>query len=64
VIPGTAAITIAWEGKTLFSGEIDLAQAGTVFTLDPAIFTAKKSPSFAIFDPATGAVREIGTMAQ
>jgi hypothetical protein len=41
-----------------------MAQSGTVFSLDPTIFTSKKSPSFAIFDPATGAVKELGAVNQ
>jgi hypothetical protein len=63
-IPGSALVTISWDGKTVYSKELDMAQSGTVFSLDPTIFTSKKSPSFAIFDPATGAVKELGAVNQ
>lgn len=59
-VPGTSLITLDWNGNTFFSSEIQLSQNGVTFYLDPALFTAKKSPSYAIFDPATGALTEIG----
>ena len=37
---------------------------GMTFGLDPALFTDKKEPSFAVFDPVTGALLEIGSMTQ
>ena len=39
---------------------MDFAQFGIKFGLAPTLFSDKKAPSFAVFDPATGAVREIG----
>jgi hypothetical protein len=63
-IPGSALVTISWDGKTFYSKELDMAQSGVVFSLDPTIFTSKKSPSFAIFDPTTGAVKELGAVNQ
>ena len=63
-MPGAARITISWQGSELYSQEADMSQFGTIFALDPALFTSKKAPSFAIFDPATGAVREIGQIAR
>ncbi|MDE6077752.1 MAG: DUF4831 family protein, partial [Muribaculaceae bacterium] len=47
--------------KNIFSQEFDMAQFGVVFGLNPTLFTDKKAPSYAVFDPATGALREIGT---
>lgn len=61
-VPGSAAVSVSYRGDTLYSGEFDLAQFGTVFGLAPSIFTDKKSPSFATFDPATGALKEIGEL--
>lgn len=63
-LPGTAGITISYEGRTLWSADMEFAQFGTTFGLAPSLFTDRKSPSYAIFDPATGAVREIGVKSQ
>lgn len=62
-IPGTALIKVtdASEG-TLFSATFPVAQYGVVFGLDPALFTAKKAPSYLRFAPLTGAIRELGTL--
>lgn len=60
-VPGAADISILYKGKTLFNREFEVAQFGVTFGLNPALFTDKKSPSYAIFDPATGALKEIGT---
>lgn len=59
-LPGTVRVTLSFRSKTLLSKEMEMAQFGTVFGLDPKLFTSKKEPSYAIFDPATGALREIG----
>ncbi|MDE6096978.1 MAG: DUF4831 family protein [Muribaculaceae bacterium] len=61
-VPGAAEIEISYQGKTLWSGEVELAQFGVVFGLNPSVFTDKKEPSYAVFDPATGALKEIGTV--
>lgn len=61
-VPGAAKITISYMGKDLFSSEFEIAQFGVTFGLNPAIFTDKKAPSYAVFDPATGALKEIGVM--
>lgn len=59
-VPGSARITISSNGRNFYDAEIPLAQLGTTFALDPALFTAKKNPSFATFSPVTGGLREIG----
>ncbi len=64
IIPGSAKITLSVPGRQLFSDRFDLAQFGAVFGLSPSLFTSKKEPSYAIFDPATGALREIGEVRQ
>ncbi|MDE5874481.1 MAG: DUF4831 family protein [Muribaculaceae bacterium] len=61
-VPGAAKTTISYMGRELFSGEFEMAQFGVVFGLNPSIFTDKKAPSFAVFDPTTGALKEIGVM--
>ncbi len=63
-IPGKAGITISHKGKIMFEDEIDVAQYGVVFGLDPGLFTDKKSPAYLIFNPITGAIRELGTISQ
>lgn len=59
-IPGAARISLTFMGKTLFSKEYEMAQFGVEFGLNPILFSDKKAPSYAIFDPVTGALREIG----
>lgn len=61
-IPGSAQVSISALGKTLFSKEIQMSQLGMTFGLDPNLFTDKKEPSFAVFDPVTGALLEVGSM--
>lgn len=61
-IPGTALITLSYEGRTLYSKSLDFSQFGVEFGLNPTLFTDKKEPSYAIFNPATGALTEIGTL--
>lgn len=60
-VPGAALITIEFKGEKLFSAEFEIAQFGLVFGLNPALFTDKKEPAYAIFDSATGALLELGT---
>ncbi len=59
-LPGTAKVSISASGTKFYSEEISIAQFGTVFGLSPSLFTSKKEPSYATFDSATGALREIG----
>ncbi len=61
-IPGSAQVTLSTLGKNIFEKEIQMAQMGMTFGLDPTLFTDKKEPSFAIFDPVTGALLEIGSL--
>lgn len=61
-IPGSSLVTISSLGKTYYEKEIQMAQNGMTFGLDPALFTDKKEPSFAVFDPVTGALLEIGSI--
>lgn len=61
-IPGAAEATVSFEGKKLFSGEFEFSQFGVEFGLNPALFSDRKEPSYAVFDPVTGALKEIGTM--
>lgn len=58
-IPGSARITVAFNGKDIASEDIELAQLGTVFGIDPALFSSKREPMSAIFSPITGAITEL-----
>lgn len=60
-VPGAAKVNLSFKGKNLFSQEFEMSQFGVKFGLSPSLFSDKKSPSYAIFDPATGALKEIGT---
>lgn len=59
-IPGSAKITLSTEREKLISRVFDFSQFGTTFGLAPALFTDKKAPSYARFNPVTGALMEIG----
>lgn len=59
-IPGTADVTVNYNGESVASATVTLAQLGDVFGLAPALFTDKKEASKAIFDPRTGALVELG----
>lgn len=59
-IPGTANISISFDGDSLFDEDLEFAQFGTTFALAPSLFTDKKAPSYARFSPVTGALLEIG----
>lgn len=59
-IPGTAKVSLVYEGNALFSKEMEFAQFGVVFGLNPTLFSNKKEQSFAVFNPVTGALEEIG----
>ncbi len=61
-LPSTVTATVEFGGRTLLSQEIEIAQQGEVFGLDPKLFTDKKAPSYAIFNPATGALTEVASM--
>ncbi len=62
-IPGRALITVSYAGQEVASVTVDVAQYGAVFGLDPKLFTDKREPSKAIFDPATGALVELAPAA-
>lgn len=61
-IPGAASVTLTFDGRELYSSVVSVAQFGPVFGLDPSLFTDKKAPAYLLLDPATGAIRELGTV--
>ncbi len=63
-VPGTALVSINYEGQQVASEQISLAQLGIVFGLNPSLFTDKKAPYKVIFDPTTGAVVELSPVTE
>lgn len=62
VIPGKVEISIDCEGKTFYNKQLATAQHGVVFGLDPKMFADKKSPAYLLFNPVTGAIKELGAV--
>lgn len=62
VIPGKVEIKIDCEGKNYYNDQLATAQHGVVFGLDPKMFADKKSPAYLLFNPATGAIKELGAV--
>lgn len=62
-IPGKAQVTLNYNGKDVLSKNLDVAQFGIDFGLDPEMFTDKKQPAYIIYYPQTGALKELGTVA-
>lgn len=60
-IPGAAAISVIANGETLWNQEMEMAQFGVRFGVDPKLFSAKKGKGrmFATFNAITGAITEI-----
>lgn len=61
-IPGAAQITLSHDNQTYFNKEMEFAQMGVVFGLNPALFTDKKAPAYAVFSPVTGGILELATL--
>ena len=59
-IPGSARVTLSLDGRKLWSDVVELGQYGVNFGLNPSLFSDRRSRSYAVFDPATGALRELG----
>ncbi|MBO4943968.1 MAG: DUF4831 family protein, partial [Muribaculaceae bacterium] len=54
-------VSVTANGRNLFNDSFDIAQYGIVYGLEPGLFTDKKAPAYARFDPTTGAIVEMGT---
>lgn len=61
-LPGTASVAVTYKDRQVTSGQFDFAQYGLVYGLDPKLFSDKKAPSMATFDPATGALLRLETV--
>lgn len=58
-LPATVTLTLTLKDDEINRRTIQMAQFGATFGLDPKLFTDKKAPSCALFDPATGALRSL-----
>lgn len=63
-IPGEAQFSLSLKGNTIWSGNFECAQFGVNFGLQPALFTDKKERSWATFNPATGALQQLGIVTE
>lgn len=63
-IPGTACVSVSYDGEDIADGTYEVAQYGVVFGLDPGLFTSKKAPAYLRFNPLTGSIRELGTLSE
>ena len=59
-IPGSAEVTVDYDGHQVASADVEIAQFGVVYAMNPASFTDKKSPVYIIFNPSTGAISQTG----
>lgn len=58
-VPGAALISVTTLGRSLYEREFEFSQFGMQFGLNPALFSAKKGRSYAVFNPVTGALEDI-----
>ncbi|MDR1719442.1 MAG: DUF4831 family protein [Dysgonamonadaceae bacterium] len=58
-VPGKAFVEVNFGTQSLYKGEIQIVQFGTVQTLATALFDDKKAPIKVTFYPNTGAIRQI-----
>lgn len=58
-VPGKANVEIVMNQKTLYKGDVQVTQFGTVESLAPVMFEDKKMPVKVFFYPETGAIKQI-----
>lgn len=58
-LPGNAVVSVEYKGQKVTEENMRFAQFGIKFALDPKLFTDKRSPSKAVFDPSTGALLQL-----
>ena len=59
-IPGEAQLSLTYQGGNLFTKKVDLTQFGVKFGLAPKLFVDKKTQTYMVLHPITGAIKEIG----
>lgn len=63
-LPGNAELSMTFDKNIMYKKNFQMSQFGIIFGLNPSLFTDKKEPSFAEFDPATGALVKLATIKQ
>lgn len=63
-IPGSARVILGSGRNELFSQELEFAQFGVQFGLAPTLFSDRKEPYCAVFNPVTGALREVSAISE
>lgn len=63
-IPGTADVSVKFDGRQVAFAAMPVAQFGVVFGIDPGLFTSKKAPAYLRLDPSTGAIVELGELTE
>ena len=61
-IPGTATVSLTYKNSPIFQEDFQFSQFGLKFGINPTVFTDKKEPSYAVFNPATGALEELSVV--
>lgn len=61
-IPGSAEVRMSLNGKKLWNSKDQYAQYGVQFGVAPTLFSDKRERSYAVYDAATGALKEIGVV--
>lgn len=59
-IPGELTASVSFDGETVASKRLEIAQLGVTYGLAPNSFTDKKKAIFVIYDPRTGAISRQG----
>ena len=63
-VPGIATVSLTYMGRKIYEQDFEMGQYGLSYGLQPSLFSDKKSPSYARFNPATGALEEIGAVSE
>lgn len=61
-IPGRATVALTYDGNVIAREQMEVAQFGVQFGLDPKIFGDKKQPAYVVFHPESGSIKEIGVL--
>ena len=59
-VPRRGNVSLNLSRQETFNKEFEISQFGIVFGLNPSVFSDRKESPYAVFDPSTGALKEIG----
>lgn len=60
-LPCDVDVVVEFDGRELASDTFQMAQYGILYGFKPGTFTDRKAPAYAVFDPTTGGIVEVGT---